>query len=133
MGESDATRTWPTFFPEDVPPHTAAAASGVAFRLVDSNPPTAPDFKSTFEEYPNRRFGGELWKACAASLYTQRSDSDRTRRRYKKLRNKMIASGELHAGLGVMLATPSSGSGSHLSVWFYREAQPHLEFRVLER
>jgi len=59
---------WPDFYPEGTPPMKAIATNGESYRLVENCPPIIDDFKSTFEEYPNRNFRAkDLSLACGTS------------------------------------------------------------------
>lgn len=120
--------SWPADFPVGVPPRDAVPARGTAFRLVKSIPPTADDFLATIVEHPNpsRQYeGDDLVNAHAASFHTDLEASKRTRKRYKGLRERRIASGVLVAEFGVQ--KPTYGPG-HLSVWLYEQARPHPSF-----
>lgn len=122
---STADSEWPAFFPDGVPPETATAASGVAYRLVRQLPPDKSDFRSSHEENPKRDFGEDFWMACGVSFHKRLADARRTRARFKPLRKRMIARGTLRSEFGVMLRT---GSGSHLTVWLRKGVTPHESF-----
>lgn len=118
---------WPSFFPKDVPPADAVDAEGRAFRLVRGIPSAPGDFLSTFEENPGREHGDHFWMACGASLHTKLEGSQKTRQRYKPLRERRIAVGVLNAEHGKMKPTPGFHP-SHITVWFRVGATPHLSF-----
>jgi len=115
--------TWPSFYPENVPPDDAHDTVGVAYRIVDSIPPQRSDFKSTYEENP-RDYGDDLWKACGTSLHTEIEGARKTRARYPKLREKMIVTGEMVESLGKMKQTPSKLSVTHITAWFKLNSDP---------
>src|SRR5438876_803885 len=118
MATSRGPYTWPDFFPHGVPPPDAIVAIGRAFRLVSAIPSTAADFRSSYEEAPHRDYGASFWKACGTSFHSDIDDSRKTRARFKALRMKRIAVGELRPEWGVMMASPTALSKSHLTVWF---------------
>jgi hypothetical protein len=108
---------WPDFFPEGVPPEEAQPAQGEAFRIVRDIPPADSDFLSSIQEQPNRNFrDDQIWMACGVSFHRELACSQRTRDRYKPLRNRYIAQGTLKNEHGVALATHKQG-GSHFTVW----------------
>jgi hypothetical protein len=121
---------WPEFFPSDVPPKEAIPASGSAFRLVKSLPPSESDFMSTIEEYPDRIFENDaIGKRYGTSFYRKLECINITRRRFKPLRNRPIAIGTLNSEHGVQLSTPSQGN-SHLTVWICPKSQIYLDFTL---
>lgn len=125
---NEAQSSWPEFFPQDVPPSHSVAAKGQVYRLVDTIPPSAADFRPAYQETPQRNFGQDLWKACGLSFHRDLEDSRRTRSRYKALRQKHIVVGVLVPSFGRMLSTPSVVSPSHVTVWLYRDALLHPHF-----
>ncbi len=120
-----AESLWPSHFPKGVPPAEAVAAEGTTFRLVDSVPPTPTDFKSQYELLPNRDFGTSIAIAHGVSFHGDLDDSKRTRKRFKPLRGKKIATGALAPAMGKMKNTPAEWAKSHLTVWFHARATPH--------
>lgn len=123
----DSAGVWPDYFPDDVPPWDAVAASGTVFRLVSAVPPPKGDFQSTFETNP-RNYGADMWRACGTSLHGELEHCVRTRKRYKALRAKRIAVGVLIESFGVMKGTPNRTSPSHITVWFRVASKPHEAF-----
>jgi hypothetical protein len=121
-------REWPDFFPHDVPPGEACPAQGSAFRLVKVIPPAESDFLSTFEETPDRMYGDSFWKACGISFFRHLGCINRTRKRYKPLRQRLIAVGVLKEQHGVQMATPNKEGGSHFTVWKPKDALIHPDF-----
>lgn len=119
---------WPDYFPENVPPAEAKPAAGRSYRLVNQIPPTPEDFQSTYEDDRARDFGEMFWMACGTSLYTNVQDSIKVRARYKALRKKLVAVGDLSPPMGMMQATPSRAAATHLTVWFCTTATPHESF-----
>jgi hypothetical protein len=121
---------WPKFFPPDVPPREASIASGSAFRLVKSNPPSESDFLSTIEENPDRIFDEDpLGKRYGTSFYRKLECIKVTQKRFKPLRNRNIVRGMLKGDHGVQLPTPFQGN-SHLTVWLYPKSQIYLDFTL---
>jgi hypothetical protein len=124
-----AKRTeWPSYYPPEVPPVDSVPAEGRAFRIVSVFPPSADDFRSTHEENPTRSYGDVFWMACGTSLHAGLAGAQRTRERYKFLREKKIAAGTLVATMGHMKPTPTRWSSVHITVWFKRSATPHRFF-----
>ena len=123
---------WPNYYPADVPPEHASHASGVAYRIVRTIPPSAIDFRSTHEEWTERGVpvpAELLWMACGTSVHTELEGSVATRRRFKPLRNRRIVVGELVAAHGKMLPTQGDHP-SHVTVWFYVGSTPELAFTI---
>ena len=91
-------------------------------------PPTAKDFRSTFEEWAEQ---GKpvpteaMWQACGTSLHTDLAQSRATRKRFRPLRTRKIVVGDLVANHGKMLPT---GGPAHLTVWFRANASPQSAF-----
>jgi len=81
-----------------------------------------------YQEKPERSFGPRFWQACGVSFYRQLADVQRTRRRFKPLRKRHVAKGSLLAWFGVMLATPTSATPSHFTLWIQEGADPHTAF-----
>lgn len=108
---------WPAFFPEKCPPPSALDASGEVFRLVSKNLPQPSDFRCYRELYPSRDFGEKLCQACGLSIFLDKSDVDRLRRRVPATRKKLLASGQLISAFGKILPTPHGASRSHHTWW----------------
>lgn len=126
MGGKKTVSRWPAFFPEGVPPEDSVPATGIAYRLVRTIPPRGEDFCSTLEERRDHNFTGEhLVNACGTSFHTNLQASRRTRKRYRGLRDRKIATGELTTRMGRQKPTYTPG---HLTVWLFVDAQPHLAF-----
>jgi hypothetical protein len=121
---------WPEFFPSDVPPKEASPASGSAFRLVKSLPPSESDFLSTIEESSDRTFGDDpLGMRYGTSFFRKLECIKAKQKRFKPLRNRYIAIGTLKSEHGVQLPTTSQGN-SHLTVWLYPKSQIYLDFTL---
>lgn len=121
---------WPEFFPPDVPPKEASLASGSAFRLVKSLPPTKSDFISTIEECPDRTFDNDtIGMSYGTSFFRKLECIKAKQKRYKSFRNRSIVVGTLTGEHGVQLSTPSRGN-SHLTVWLCPKSQIHLDFTL---
>jgi hypothetical protein len=120
---------WPDFFPKGIPPSTAAAAAGKAFRLVKTLPPVDSDFLSTYEECPGRKVDNDIdGMLFGVSFHRNLECSEKARRRYKALRNRYIAMGTLRNDHGVCKQTPSSSGPSHLTVWRFEKSLIHPDF-----
>lgn len=121
---------WPEFYPENTPPSKAVATEGISFRLVDEHPPTREDFRSTYEEYPNRKFNqSTIANACGTSQFRELKDIQKKRKLFPPLRNKKIAMGELVPALGLTMETFEP---THHTVWYLKSAQPQVIFEVLK-
>jgi hypothetical protein len=121
---------WPNYFPLGVPPDDAVDANGPVYRLVKLCPPQANDFLSSYEEYPGRSFH-DLENACGMSVYRLIQDVQRTRNRYRPLRNRRIAIGVLLPEFGRMKPTPTNGD-SHYTVWLRCSANLGPAFQCVE-
>jgi len=98
---------WTELFPPDVPPKEASPASGSAFRIVKSIPPSESDFMSTIEESPDLKFNGDtLGKRYGTSFYRKLECIKITRERYPKLRSRSIVVGTLSGEHGFNYQPP---------------------------
>lgn len=96
MEATNSAAKWPAFYSEGAPPDDSVPANGIAYRFVRVIPPCREDFQATLEDPRGRTFiGEELVNACGTSFHTNLEASRRTRKRYKGLRNRKIATGEL--------------------------------------
>lgn len=122
---------WPDYYPEGTPPADAIDTKGLVFRLVDYTPPRQSDFRSTYEEAPERKYqsNDEFILACGTSHYTDFEDIKSVRNLFPKLRKKMIASGNLSNHMGKMKKTLKD---SHCTVWYKQATAPHANFSVVE-
>jgi hypothetical protein len=128
--QAEAQANWPPEFPDGVPPDAAKPAQEIAYRLVNMIPPTRGCFRSTIEEFPARKFGPDkIAFAYGTSMYVKYEACKKTKERYKGLRAKQIAIGQLSPDMG---ATMPSFGPHHITVWFYLKAQPHLAFKAVE-
>jgi hypothetical protein len=121
---------WPSFFPEGVPPSDAKPSEGDAFRLVTAFPPSNSDFLSSIEEQPDREFKNDkLGRAYGVSFHRRLECSQRTRKRYRPLRNRYVAKGTLKKEHGVQLST-SEPRDSHFTVWRRSGSLIHPDFII---
>lgn len=122
-------------FPPNCPPREAEEASGEVYRLVDSNPPVAKDFRSWYELKPEKTYEDQA-KECQAhglSVYTQKSSIFSLFNRIPRLRKKKkVALGKLTPDLGVMLNTPSSEDDLHHTLWVAIGKEPWTVFQVVD-
>ena len=121
-------------FPHNCPPRKAQRASGKVYRLVDSNPPAAKDFRSWYELYPDRTYENQATECQASglSVYTQESSISKLIKRIPPLRKKKIALGQLTPDLGVTLNTPSAEDDSHHTWWVPVGKEPWTVFQVVD-
>lgn len=121
---------WPDFFPEGIPPDSSTNAEGDAFRIVAKIPSSDSDFLSIIEEQPDRKLrDDQIWKACGVSFHRKLKCSQKTRDRYRPLRNRKIAKGTLKKEHGVQLSTSSQGN-SHFTVWRRNGSPMHPDFTI---
>jgi len=121
---------WPAIFPENVPPINAVPANGKVYRFVDKIPPNESDFRMYREDNPNSNCFSDEHKIMTygVSFFTTLdvAKAKRAKERYpgqSQFANKKIASGELHAKLGV---TYYNSKTKHLTLWKQEGATPHL-------
>ena len=120
---------WPTFFPRNCPPAESKAAAGIVYRLINRTTPGPEDFKSHRERFPNRIFSSEC-QACGLSVYTDKDDIARLKKRIPGMRAKQVASGKLDANSGQLLHT-SSAEVSHHTWWLPLGVEPWHDFQVV--
>ncbi|HHX8321780.1 TPA: hypothetical protein ACVOYR_000452 [Vibrio alginolyticus] len=122
---------YPDYYPDDMPPKDAIAASGTAFRLVNSNPPVKTCFSSTLEENPGRKAKKPTDREMlyGSSLFTQKKEALKKKKLFKPLRQKLLSTGALIEDDGVMKET---GGHHHVTVWFKTDSEPHTRFECIE-
>ena len=125
--EGNTELKWPPFYPENCPPPGAESASGKVYRLVRNDPPKARDFLSTWEEYPGR-FSKSI-VTCGTSVYTDRQDIERLKKRIPQFNDRKTAKGELNSKLGVIQRT---GRRSHHTWWIPIGIKPWDLFKVIK-
>ena len=125
--------TWPDHFPEDCPPEDTSQGSFRVYYLANS-PIQPKNFESLKERNP--RFSGtseQECQACGLSIYEEIDDIRRTRRRVKRLRNRVIAVGTITTPqMGVIKPTSSRHGNSHRTWWVPIEIEPWKLFRIWE-
>lgn len=107
--------SYPTDFPEGVPPSSATQANGRAYRLVRNNPPVSNDFCGYYKEpylkhipkNPKPSFFG-------TSMYRDLSQTKIAREEHKPQRNKKIAVGTLSPEYGVV---SKENKVTHFEAW----------------
>ena len=125
---------WPDFYPENCPPAEAEPASGIVYRLVIHDPAQEGDFKTPFEENPERFNNKPDIKNCGLSIQTDIRDSEQLQKMMKmvpRFKNSQIAEGELNPTLGLIQHTPSSKYKSHHSWWVPIGAKPWVVFKII--
>lgn len=117
---------WPEFFPKlDCPPSAARRDEITVFRLVSSLPPAASDFLPTCVEHPHRTFATDQHcVSCGVSVFRDMRDAAAMRLKFKPLRDKKIAKGQITPVDGFVLET---GRPSHMTWWLQTPA-PHASF-----
>ncbi|MCT7964001.1 hypothetical protein NG791_25320 [Laspinema sp. D1] len=121
-------------FPPNCPPQKVEKASGEVYRLIDSKHPSAKDFRSWYELYPERKYDSQV-KECEAhglSVFTQKSSIFSLFNRSPRLRKKKVALGKLTPDLGVMLNTPSKDDKLHHTWWVADGKEPWTVFQVID-
>lgn len=128
---TQALPEWPDYYESDTPPKSAVSASGSSYRLVDNNPPIREDFRSTYEEFPERKYPSisDFICACGTSHYSELEEIIKKKNLFPKLRSKKVAQGNLNSTLGMMLDTFEA---KHYTIWYRITAQPQAFFKVLE-
>ena len=130
--QSTAPR-FPSWFPPDCPPTSAADAAGVVFRFVANDPATPDDFRSHFELGLSPQTN--KCRRCSLSVY-QKMEIARARLRVLRDRNpqraeKYIARGELAPEHGKL--AQAGRDPEHYEWWAFDGAEPHRSFQVVER
>ena len=111
---------WPDYFPDDCPPNSAQPASSQVYRFIDGDSPQPEDFLSWREQNPNQSCpkGVTECQACGLSVFTTQEGVCIALRRKPFLRRKQIALGQLAPDNGVLLNTPSKGTGDNHHTWW---------------
>ncbi|MFZ4662515.1 MAG: hypothetical protein ACOYNY_36240 [Caldilineaceae bacterium] len=124
---------WPSYFPNHCPPEDAKPAVATVYMLVSS--PLSPlDFRPLHEREPGQQFSSPdlLCQAHGLSVFEEIQDVDRVRRRVKRLRQQIIAQGQLTQEIGVIKPTSSRFGHSHRTWWVAEGVKAWLYFRVVE-
>jgi len=119
--------TWPDNFSDDIPPEDAVPAAGLVYRLVDSIPPTEKDFLPYNIEKPSYEPPDDRCRirSFGISTWSKKSKIVKAREKYpaaEQFGNKLIASGDLVAELGVIQRSRSG----HVTLWKQVGSKPHL-------
>ncbi|MEA5468174.1 hypothetical protein [Spirulina sp. 06S082] len=125
---------FPDYLPANCPPDTVLPASGTVYYLVNNDPPTPKDFFSKREKNPTKKpfpKAEQECQACGISVYTEIGDLFELQQKFPGFANCKPAVGTLNSDLGVIKATPSSGS-SHHTFWLASGAKPWEVFKVIE-
>lgn len=97
----------------------------VVYRLVGNIPPSQIDFLPTKIEQPEREFKPhEVCASCGVSVFRNVQDLIKKRSRFKPLRNKKIARGQITKSDGLVLETFGP---SHMT-WWLQTMSPHVNF-----
>jgi len=121
---------WPEFFPDSCPPQDSSSATGIVYRLINGQVPKEYDFKPYRQLYPDRVFDIPECQACSLSVYTDKADVVRLKKRIPATRNKKVACGSLNSSCGKLKPTPSK-ENSHHSWWVPTDLQPWLTFETV--
>lgn len=111
---------WPDYFPDDCPPNSAQPPPGQVYRFINSDSPQPEDFHSWREQHLDQSCpkGVTECQACGLSVFTTREGVCIALRRKPFLRRKQIAIGQLTTENGVLLHTPSKGTGDNHHTWW---------------
>lgn len=125
---------WPTHFPPHCPPLDAQPVTVVVYMLV-SSPINPMDFLPLYDRDPAQSFPSSelLCQAHGLSVFEDVQDVDRVRRRVKRLRDQVIAQGDLTPDVGVLKPTNSRFGNSHRTWWVSAGVKPWLYFHMLTR
>lgn len=118
--------TFPSDWPADCPPADADDASGVVFRLVKGDPPTAGDFVTHFES--GRLPNAPACLRCGLSVFRELQDAVHLRRLFPRL-GSMIAQGTLQSSHGKTKLT-SGQQPTHTTWWAYKHIDRCQPFAV---
>lgn len=109
---------YPSFFPPDCPPASAAAPKGLFYRFVKKLPGEAAALTSHRERLPDADFDNEC-HACGLSVYKNRDELAEFRKYGGGFRKMTIASIVLDGAPGLLAKTKSR---SHHTWWLPQEA-----------
>jgi hypothetical protein len=122
---------WPSFYPADCPPDSSEPADGTVYRLIAGSSPVASDFRSFRELNPTGHFPHlPECEVCGLSVFTNRDDIERIKRRVPSKRNHKVSCGNLSHELGRIKATPREDN-SHHTWWPPNSTEPWRHFRLI--
>ena len=113
---------WPAHFPADCPPSDAVAANGIFYRLAKTNPSKPRDFRSVYEDEPERARKaieeGRKTKCetMGLSVHADINDAITFARIFRNM-GKNIVRVSLTPDSGVEIHSPSEKSKSHHTWW----------------
>ena len=117
MTEPKPTQAFPAGWPPGCPPDDAVDAGGVAFRIVNNDPPAAGDFVTHWESGRMRQAPECL--RCGLSVFLEMGDALHQRRLLPKL-GRLTARGTLGADHGKTKLT-TGRQPTHTTWWPYRD------------
>jgi hypothetical protein len=122
---------WPDYFPENCPPSTAKAATGIVYRFVRKNPPENGDFIGYRLLHPLEDYKEKTCQACGISVYRDKNDLLKMQSRVPAKKGSHIAKGNLNPDIGQILPTPHQGD-SHHTWWVPSGIQANDYFSVAD-
>ncbi|MAJ69030.1 MAG: hypothetical protein CBB67_006570 [Alteromonadaceae bacterium TMED7] len=126
---SVATYPWPKDFPNDVPPTDAKDASGKAYRLVRSNPPSDSDFVGHNREPHKKKSKNLKAKDYGTSMFRKLKNIEEAREMFKAQRDKSIAEGVLDSIHGKI---SKEREDSHFEAWLREKTGIESCFKVVK-
>ena len=124
---------WPDDCPGgNCPPADAVARAEHVYRFVETDPPTAKDFRTHAAGFSRKakRDPDKHCQACGVSV-TDTLANARALSLLPLFAKRMVAEG--HPTPGVVKVTPSLGKPGHMTWWIPKGATPWKNFRVLAR
>jgi hypothetical protein len=115
--------------PDECPPSSATElnSSFFVFRIVSADPPTAHDFTSYWNLFPEKRPRWPECKARAVSVYDTRNDCEENLK-LPRFRGYKLCKVNLAPGSGMIF---KSGKGGHISWWIASGYDPLQHCEVL--
>lgn len=114
--------------PEKCPPDDAMDASGIVYRIVKNDPPTAFDMQTHHES--GRLLTADPCLRCGLSVFREQSDAIHQRHLIPKL-GKWIAKAQLTKELGMTKLTKGK-EPTHTTWWVYDGVVRESYFEIVQ-
>jgi len=114
------------YVPSNCPPAVTEVGPKTLYRLVRSNPITADDFRTTYEE--GKHHEGDACLRCAISTHSTREGAAHLRASVTYFRDHLISMGSVPESAGRLKQT---GRAPHYSWWPVRGIARHSYFRIV--
>jgi hypothetical protein len=123
----------PKHYPDKCPPEDAYFYDGILYRFTNRNNPSARDFKSFYENDPQKNWGELACQARGLSVVKCILGIREMRAAIPALRKKKVSKAIISSNYGMLANTPSSSSQNHCTWWVPQSiSEPEQLFTATE-